>query len=84
MNAIKFTEKGIEFISYKKKQKNSRFNKLQKRAEKIEFILEKCGNNYIPYEIVSNIRDIGTTICCRNLNEVEDEILNLEERFSQH
>jgi len=84
MDAIKFTEKRIEFVTYKRKQKNSRFSKLQKRAENIEFILEKCGHSFAPYEIVSNTRDKGMTTCCKTLNEVEQEILSLEERFPQN
>jgi len=81
MDALVFTKNGVEFVKYTKKQKNTRFSKLQDRAENIEFILEKCGYKESPYEIVSNTRHKGMTICCRTLNEVETEIVSLEEEF---
>ncbi len=82
MDAIAFTEKGVKFVKYHKKQENSRFNKLQRRAEKSSFILEKTGDKFIPYELFSNEKDPGVIRCCRTLKEVEGEILDIENLFS--
>jgi len=83
MDAIAFTKNGIEFIKHTKPQKNSRFKKLQKRAEEIGFWMERVECSYCNYEIGSNERDQGITYCCKNLNEVEEEIIYLEKKWDK-
>jgi len=64
-----------------KKQKNSRFNKLEKRAKDKGFTLEKTGGTFDKYEIFSNEKDPGVVTCCETLREVESEIAHIEANF---
>jgi len=83
MDAIAFTKNGIKLIEHTKPQKNSRFKKLQRRAEKIDFYMDRTEDTYSPYEIWSDTFEKGTTYCCLNLNEVEMEINSLELRYGE-
>jgi len=64
-----------------KRQINSRFNKLEKRAEDKGFTLEKTGGTFDKYEIFSNEKDPGVVTCCKTLKEVEVEIQHIEANF---
>ena len=66
-----------------KRQKNSRFSKLEKRAELIDFILERIRGHLGSYELSSNTHTQFGTLVCQNLNEVEQEIMYLEEKFPE-
>ncbi len=61
-----------------KPQKNSRFKKLEKRAEAKDFILERGCGSMGEYELSSNIHTECGTLVCQNLNEVEQEMFNIE------
>jgi len=64
-----------------KKQQNSRFDKLEKRAMKKKFILERTYDSYGRYELCSNIHNVGVTGVFQTLDQVEAEIIDIENRY---